>query len=101
MFYAYVLQSVKSRKLYVGYSSDLKRRIREHLNGKGYTTSRMGVIELIYYEAYKAEADAGRREGYLKTTQGKRTLKLMLGESLKQVSPVSVQSTIQGKGPIV
>jgi predicted GIY-YIG superfamily endonuclease len=56
--------------------------MREHKNGKCYTTSHMGTIELIHYEAYKSENDARRRELYLKTTQGKRMIKLMLRESL-------------------
>jgi len=82
VFYTYVIQSIQSRKLYIGYSANLKRRMREHIGKNVYTTSHMGKIELIHYEAYKAESDARRREKYLKTTQGKRMLKLMLKDSL-------------------
>ena len=82
MFYIYVLQSREKGSLYVGYTANLKRRMKEHLNGKCYTTSHMGEIELIHYEAYKAQSDAIRREDYLKTTQGKRMLKLMLKDTL-------------------
>ncbi len=85
MFYTYVIQSRDSGKLYVGYSADLKRRFREHKNGKCFTTARMGEIELIHYEAYKSEDDALRREKYLKTTQGKRMLKIMLRYSLSKI----------------
>ena len=51
MFYVYLLQDDDS-KIYVGYSSDLKRRIAEHKQGKVYTTARMKNPKLIYYEAY-------------------------------------------------
>lgn len=37
---------------------------------------------LVFYEAFAAKQDAVRREKYLKSTKGKRTLKLMLKDSL-------------------
>ena len=90
MYYVYVIQSQDTLGLYVGYTEDLKRRLREHVNGKCTTTSRMGKLELIHYEAYKSKEDAHRREDYLKTTQGKRMLKIMLRFSLsKQKKPES------------
>jgi len=78
MYYVYILRSKRNGKLYTGYSIDLKRRIQEHTQKKTHTTARMGRITLIYYEAFISEKDARERERYLKTTQGKRTLKLML-----------------------
>lgn len=81
MFYVYILQG-KSGKLYTGFSKDLKARIAKHKQGGVHTTRRMNGIELIYYEAFKSAKDARRRELYLKTAKGKRTLKLMLKFSL-------------------
>lgn len=78
MFYVYVLKSVRNGKLYTGYSKDLKSRLRKHKTGGVHTTKRMGKVELIFYEAFKNKEDAKRRELYLKTTKGKRTMKLML-----------------------
>ena len=34
MYYVYVLCDEKSDKKYIGYTSDLKRRLSEHRNGK-------------------------------------------------------------------
>lgn len=42
----------------------------------------MGELKLIFYEAYLMKSDAQRREVYLKTTKGKRALKLMLVDYL-------------------
>lgn len=81
MYYVYVLQSVTDGKLYTGFSRDLKTRLKKHKNGGVYTTRRFGEIELIFYEAYKSELDAKNREKYLKTTKGKRALKIMLKHS--------------------
>jgi len=53
-------------KLYIGYSNNLKRRIREHADRKVYTTSRMSGAKLIYYEAYTDKESAKIRESKLK-----------------------------------
>jgi putative endonuclease len=70
MFYVYILQSNKNKELYIGYTSDLKRRIVEHNQGLNFSTKRYMPWSIIYYEACKEETDAKRREKYLKTTQG-------------------------------
>lgn len=67
---------------YVGYTNDLKDRLKKHQNGLSLATRPYRPFELIFYEAYKAKSDAKRREKYFKTNQGKRALKLMLKESL-------------------
>ena len=83
MFYVYVLISLKDKKFYVGYTGDLKRRLKEHNSGKNVSTKSRLPLKLIYYEAHLSKADAERREKYFKTTKGKSTLKQMLRESLR------------------
>ncbi len=65
MYYVYLL-SDENEKLYIGYSSDLRRRLKEHLQNKVYTTKRMNKPKLIYYEAYTEESAAKIREKKLK-----------------------------------
>ncbi len=38
MQYLYIIKSIKTKKIYIGYTSDLKRRLKEHNEGKNYTT---------------------------------------------------------------
>ena len=66
MFYVYVIQSCINSKLYIGYSSDLKRRLYEHNNGKVNYTRKFKPWVLIYYEAYANEKIARNRERQLK-----------------------------------
>lgn len=82
MYYVYILQGKNTGKLYTGFTHNLRQRLQQHFRREGYTTKRMGKLELIYYEAFKAEADARRREKYLKTSKGKRMLKLALRNTL-------------------
>lgn len=74
MFYIYVLQSIKDNKLYIGSTSNLKKRFEEHNEGRVKSTSYRRPLELIYYEAYKEEDIARKREGLLK--RGKAHMEL-------------------------
>jgi putative endonuclease len=60
--------------LYKGLTSDLKRRIKEHKNGKVHSTRHKRPVKFIHYEAYLLKSDALRREKFLKTTEGRRLL---------------------------
>ncbi len=51
MFYVYVLQSNTDGGLYIGYSANLRKRLREHNSGVAFATSYRGPWRLIYYEA--------------------------------------------------
>lgn len=82
MYYVYILKSEKDNKLYIGYSTDLKKRFSEHQNGNVRSTRPRRPFELVFYEAYKSMKDAKRREMYFKTTKGKTSLKTMLQFSL-------------------
>ena len=80
MYYFYVLES-KDNKLYFGATKDLRRRLFEHKAGKSSST-RKQEWSLIYYEAYRSEKDARRRESQIKLHgQAKRQLKDRIKES--------------------
>lgn len=82
MYYVYVLRSLKDKKLYTGKTSDLKRRFKEHNSGKVIATKSRKPFELIFYEALKHKADAGRDEIFFKTGYGREVLKEKLKHSL-------------------
>lgn len=83
VYYVYILQSSKDNKFYTGFTSDLKRRVKEHQSGQSQSTKSRLPIKLIFYEAYILESDAKNRENYLKTSMGKRVLKKQLSNYLK------------------
>ena len=85
MYYVYILRSIRSGKLYTGFSKNLRNRLAKHKAKGVQTTKRFGKIELVFYEAYKCEGDVRRREKYLKTTKGKRALRLMLKDCLDPI----------------
>ena len=84
MFFVYLLQHSITLELYIGYTNDIKRRIKEH-NRKGnkFTDRKEGEWLLIYCEIYKSQADATKRESRLKSHgSGKYELYKRLQNSL-------------------
>ncbi len=85
MYYVYILRSKRNGKLYTGFTEDLRKRVAKHRANGVYTTKRMSGVELIFYEAFINSRDAREREKNLKTTKGKRTIRLMLKHVLAPV----------------
>jgi len=73
----------RPKKIYIGSTNDLRKRLKEHNSGKTYFTKQYTPWELIYYEAFKSEKDARLRESKLKQHgKGKQELKKRLKHSL-------------------
>jgi putative endonuclease len=76
MTYVYVIESVRDRvKHYVGCTTDLKGRIREHNAGKSPHTARFRPWNLVNYHAFADERKAYAFEHYLKTGSGREFLR--------------------------
>lgn len=78
----YVLQSLKDQRFYIGFTADLERRLKEHERGESPATAPRRPFELVYCEYHRSKQDALHREGYFKTTAGKKALRLMLRDAL-------------------
>ena len=57
---------------YVGYTNDLKKRIKLHNSGKGAKFTRGRKWTLIYKEKYKSKKEAISREYYIKNNRSLR-----------------------------
>jgi putative endonuclease len=77
-YYTYVLKSKKDGHLYIGWSNDLKNRVKVHNKGLVASTKHRLPMELIYYEACLNEKKAIEREKQLKTGFGSAYLKRRL-----------------------
>lgn len=66
MYYVYILQNEIKKQIYLGSTNDLRKRFKEHNEGKVTSTKRYKPWTLFYYEAYKTEKLARLREKALK-----------------------------------
>ena len=83
MFFVYILKSLLNGDVYIGYSDNLKRRLKEHNEGKGVSAKPKKPWNLFYYEAYKDKGDATKREKQLKNHRAKNDLRIQLKYSLR------------------
>jgi len=66
MYYVYILVSLNTKELYIGFTSNLKKRIEQHNTNKSFSTKGKGIWILVYCEMYKSKKDALTREHRLK-----------------------------------
>jgi len=84
MFYTYIIKSIKDNDCYIGYTSDLQKRLKEHNSKLNKSTKHRTPFKIIYYEAYVSKDDATRREHNLKLrARAFRQLKLRIKKSLE------------------
>jgi putative endonuclease len=50
-YYTYILRSDKNGLLYTGFTTNLRKRLQEHNEGKSTYTKNRGPFKLVYYEA--------------------------------------------------
>ena len=77
-FYVYTLFSLKDKKLYTGFTTDLKKRLKEHAKGLSKATKFRRPFLLIHYEYFINKADAKAREEFLKSGYGRKQLNQIL-----------------------
>ena len=82
MYYTYVLfctsKATDKKIFYIGSTSDLRNRFKEHLSHEVSTTKLFDKIDLVYYEACLDKTDARNRELQLKTGFGRGYLQRRL-----------------------
>jgi len=82
--WVYVLKSKKDGRCYVGSTNDLRKRFKEHNSGKVLSTKDRYPLNLIYYEVFRSEKDARKREQTLKNYgQGITNLYKRISNSLE------------------
>ena len=78
MYYVYVLFSQKLHKRYIGFTSDLAKRLLEHNSGKS-TFTKAGIPwTLLFQETFQTESEARKREIFLKSGIGRKFLDTFL-----------------------
>ncbi|OIP03914.1 hypothetical protein AUK18_01025 [Candidatus Beckwithbacteria bacterium CG2_30_44_31] len=82
MYFVYILISLKDNRFYIGLTSNLEIRLRSHFEGKVFSTKNRRPLKLLGYEAYLTKHEAGMREKYLKSSDGRKEMKIRFKQSL-------------------
>ena len=73
-FFVYMIKTndTKKTKTYVGYTTNLKKRLALHNSGKGAKSTRGRTWHLLYYKKYNHKKKAMSEEYFLKKNKKKR-----------------------------
>jgi len=84
MYYVYILLSLKDKKFYIGSTSNLKQRKIDHDAGNVDSTRNRRPLKLLCYECYLTRSEAMKRERYLKSSDGRKELRIRLAFTLSR-----------------
>lgn len=81
-YYTYVLLSLRDKKFYVGYTTNLKNRLQYHARGEVSSTRLRRPLTLVHYEYFINKKDALAREVFLKSGFGREQLRKSIQHTL-------------------
>jgi len=84
-FYVYTLFSLKDKRFYTGFTTDLKDRLSRHARGEVKSTTNRRPLKLIHCEYFINKKDAEAREVFLKSGFGRDNLKKSLQKTLLEL----------------
>ena len=80
MYFVYILQSLSKKRFYIGHSSNVERRLKEHNAGKVRSTKGYVPWQLIYEEEHKSKSQAFAGEMQIKKYKSGEAFKKLIGE---------------------
>ena len=80
MFTVYILQSKKNNKYYIGYTTDIQNRLRQHNSGSNKSTKSGIPWKLVKQENFKTKREAWLRERQIKRYKGGEAFKNLIGK---------------------
>jgi len=78
MFFVYVLQSLRDRKTYVGYTYELEQRLQKHNSGQVKSTKNRRPLRLLFTENFETEKEAKKENCIGKAEQAEENLENIL-----------------------
>ena len=81
MYYVYVLQSLKDHGYYIGYTTDMQNRLKQHNSGKTRSLKHRLPMQLIYWEEFEVKAKAKAREQQMKSWKSGEAFTKLLSSS--------------------
>ena len=83
VYFAYVIKSEYSGKIYIGQTDNLELRLRRHngtlpSNKRGYTKLNKGPWKFVYHEVFNTRKEAITREKQFKSHRGRDWLRVII-----------------------
>ncbi len=80
--FVYILKGINNSRFYIGSTTDIARRVRDHKAGKVKVTRNLRPINLEFYQEYASFGLARKVESRLKRLKRKDYIKRIIKDSL-------------------
>jgi len=87
MAYAYILESLRDGRYYIGSTIDIEKRLIDHKKGLTSTTKRFGGVKLVFSQEYSTIKEARIIERKLKNLKRKDYLKKIIEDGFIKIKP--------------
>ena len=87
MVYVYIIQSLKSRRFYIGFSYDPVKRLKEHNRGMVKATRNKGPWRLVFTQKYPDKKTAQKIEYRLKALKRRDYIERIISEGFIKIKP--------------
>lgn len=78
-YYVYIIKSsVKEEQIYIGFTKNIKQRLKSHNNGESKHTKKFKPWAVVYASAFLKKQTAVDFERYLKSSSGKAFMRKRL-----------------------
>ncbi|MCK6600977.1 MAG: GIY-YIG nuclease family protein [Bacteroidetes bacterium] len=99
LFYTYILNSQKTGRFYIGFTTDLAKRIDKHNLGTTRSTKSGRPWVLYYFEEYTSKTAALKRERELKSWKSHQAIEALVS-SVQEVVPTSREASSGPQKPV-
>jgi len=82
MFYLYIIKSLKTGEYYIGSSSNVEERLKQHNDGKVKSTKLLLPWQIIYTESFTNRSVAVKRERQLKNWKSREAIERLIEKHL-------------------
>ena len=83
MCWVYILKNEETNRYYIGSTSNLSRRLKQHALGSTRTTRILKTDKLVYQEKFSNVAEAKLREKKLKSYKSKKYIEWLISSKSK------------------
>ena len=81
MFYVYIIESIESKRYYIGQTENLKVRIERHNKGRNLSTKAYLPWELKWWKEFETRAEAMKIEKRIKGIKKRESIKNFVTEN--------------------
>jgi putative endonuclease len=81
-YYVYILESLQDGSFYIGFSTDVNRRLDEHNSGESKYTRTKVPWKVVYIEEHESKMKALKREKFLKAQRNREFYQRLINSNL-------------------